>query len=129
MSIEKLMQELIDALDRNTAALGTSKAPETKDAEKPVKVSVSVSAPAPTPSEAPEAEAPEAEAPEAEAPEAEAPQWPEIVSAFRCFIARHGTTEAVKIMGYFGVKGKLTEDQLPVARYAEFLQAMKSHGE
>ncbi len=101
MSIEKLMQELIDALDRNTAALGTGKAPTLEVTE------------------------PEDD----QALEIETPQWPEIVSAFRCFIARHGTTEAVKIMTEFGIKGKLTEDQLPVARYAEFLQAMKSHGE
>ncbi len=139
MSIEKKIDELIAALDRNTKALNNFQFPNILDAL----------ADEQRQQEADEQERREnaeaadlaflAEINAREAAErarikeekqsgiADLPplKYEDTVTAFRQFIGKNGRDKAAEVLTKFGIKGKLTQEQLPEARYQEFLEALK----
>lgn len=120
MSIEKKIEDLINALDRNTAALnqltgtkgfhavanGIEIYPVMKDTEKIIeKVALE---------------------PITKADEVKPDlKYEDMVTAFRQFIGKNGRDKAAEILAKFGITGKLTADQLPESKYQEFLDALK----
>ena len=52
-----------------------------------------------------------------------APVFEDVQQALLAHVKTHGRESAVAIMNSFGVVGKLTEDKLPVDKYAAFIGA------
>lgn len=52
-----------------------------------------------------------------------APVFGDVQQALLAHVKTHGRESAVAIMNSFGVVGKLTEDKLPVDKYAAFIGA------
>lgn len=50
-------------------------------------------------------------------------QFSDVQQALLAHVKTHGRESAVAIMNSFGVVGKLTEDKLPVDKYAAFIEA------
>lgn len=50
-------------------------------------------------------------------------QFSDVQQALLAHVKTHGRESAVAIMNSFGVVGKLTEDKLPVDKYAAFIRA------
>ena len=122
MSIEKKIDELIAALDRNTQAITAFNSVD-RTVQKVLDVAVEA-APKPTVDPVDPVEA--APKPTVD-PVEEKPQlkYEDMVIAFRQYIGKHGRDKAVEVLTTFGITGKLTADQLPESRYQEFLDALK----
>lgn len=108
MSIEKKIDELIAALDRNTQAITAFNSVD-RTVQKVLDVAVEA---APKPTVDPVEEKPQL-------------KYEDMVIAFRQYIGKHGRDKAVEVLTTFGITGKLTADQLPESRYQEFLDALK----
>lgn len=107
MSLEKEIAELNITIQRLIAVLQNS-------AERAPEVQVA----------APEREE-AAESQETERPTVDEKvyQFSDVQQALLAHVKTHGRESAVAIMNSFGVVGKLTEDKLPVDKYAAFIGA------
>lgn len=111
MSIEKRIEDLIAALEKNTAAITAFNSVDRtvqKVLDKAVEQSIVAEVREQTLNE-----------------ESQEITYDQVVTAFRKYVTDKGRDPAVALLAKFGITGKLTQDQLPEAKYAEFLEAAK----
>lgn len=112
MSIEKKIEDLIDALDRNTQAVTAFNSVD-RTVQKVLDVAVE---------QAVAAEVRGQIEPVEVKPEL---KYEDTVTAFRQFIGKNGRDKAAEVLTKFNITGKLTADQLPEGKYQDFLEALK----
>lgn len=128
MSIEKKIEDLIDALERNTQAITAFNSVDRTVQEildKNIERAAEIEKIDQT-SEYQRGLDHEVQESYAQAEAAyEALKYEDLVTAFRQFIGKHGRDKAAEVLTSFGITGKLTQDQLPEDKYQAFLDALK----
>lgn len=114
MSIEKKIDDLIAALERNTQAITAFNSVD-RTVQKVLDVAVE---------QAVAAEVRE-QVETITDEEKLVLKYEDMVTAFRQYIGKNGRDKAAEVLNKFGIKGKLTQDRLPEGRYQEFLEALK----
>lgn len=117
MSIEKKIDDLIAALERNTQAITAFNSVD-RTVQKVLDVAVEQAVAAEVREQVEELKPLEIE-------EKPALKYEDTVTAFRQYIGKNGRDKAAEVLTKFGITGKLTQEQLPEARYQEFLDALK----
>lgn len=120
MSIEKKIDELMAALERNTQALKKFPGVSVNAVADGRKIYDEVAHEIMAKTELEKIEA----IAEVE-PERLVLLYADMVTAFRQYIGKNGRDKATEVLTKFGITGKLTQEQLPEARYQEFLDALK----